>query len=292
MDVTLIRHTAVDVPPGTCYGQTDVPLRPTFPQEAARVHRSLDEFRPFDAVYVSPLSRCVRLAAWCGYPDAVCEARLMELNFGEWEMQRYDAIRDPRLAAWYADYLHVPATGGESFLEQLARVCIDGGDVVYSFAYGIDIHHRAARQYHGRVCGKQFTQQPECIGLVLCGAVIICQSERADKVMLHPCQLLGRGRSRSYGQVGVQLPRVGRKDAGAESFGQAQAQFGFPDARGADKYDEGGHWVHCLYFNQENLIRKGASSYSPVCKSEQILSMCDTKVSLKTYASAFRAASL
>lgn len=122
MDVTLIRHTSVDVPPGTCYGQTDVPLRPTFPQEAARVHRSLDEFRPFDAVYVSPLSRCVRLAAWCGYPDAVCEARLMELNFGEWEMQRYDAIRDPRLAAWYADYLHVPATGGESFLEQLARV--------------------------------------------------------------------------------------------------------------------------------------------------------------------------
>ena len=26
MEVILIRHTSVDVPPGVCYGQTDVPL--------------------------------------------------------------------------------------------------------------------------------------------------------------------------------------------------------------------------------------------------------------------------
>ena len=35
MEVILIRHTSVDVPPGVCYGQTDVPLKPTFEQEAA-----------------------------------------------------------------------------------------------------------------------------------------------------------------------------------------------------------------------------------------------------------------
>lgn len=29
MEVILIRHTSVDVPPGMCYGQTDVPLKPT-----------------------------------------------------------------------------------------------------------------------------------------------------------------------------------------------------------------------------------------------------------------------
>lgn len=122
MDIILIRHTAVDVPPGTCYGQTDVPLRSTFPQEAGCIDKQLDRFRPFDAVYTSPLSRCVRLAEWCGYSDAVREARLMELNFGEWEMKRYDDIHDPHLKDWYADYLHVPATGGESFMEQLGRV--------------------------------------------------------------------------------------------------------------------------------------------------------------------------
>ncbi len=42
MEVILIRHTSVDVPPGVCYGQTDVPLKPTFEQEP----ESLFAFRP------------------------------------------------------------------------------------------------------------------------------------------------------------------------------------------------------------------------------------------------------
>ena len=32
MEVIFIRHTSVDVPPGVCYGQTDVPLRNSFEQ--------------------------------------------------------------------------------------------------------------------------------------------------------------------------------------------------------------------------------------------------------------------
>ena len=36
MVVYLIRHTSVDVPQGVCYGQTDVPLNPTFEEEAAK----------------------------------------------------------------------------------------------------------------------------------------------------------------------------------------------------------------------------------------------------------------
>ena len=39
-------------------------------------------------------------------------------------MQRYDEITDPRLHIWYKDYLHVAATGGESFMEQLHRVSL------------------------------------------------------------------------------------------------------------------------------------------------------------------------
>lgn len=122
MEVILIRHTAVDVPSGTCYGQTDVPLRSTFPEEARAVREGLANHLPFDAVYTSPLSRCTRLATYCGYPDARRDARLLEMNFGAWEMQRYDEIRDPHLEEWYADYLHQPATDGESFEEQLKRV--------------------------------------------------------------------------------------------------------------------------------------------------------------------------
>ena len=121
MDVFLIRHTSIDVPPGTCYGHTDVPLRPTFPEEAARVKQQLDA-HTFDAVYTSPLSRCTRLAAYCGYPDALRDDRLKEMNMGAWEMQLFDAITDPRIQEWYDDYLRVAPTGGESYPEMQRRI--------------------------------------------------------------------------------------------------------------------------------------------------------------------------
>lgn len=122
MEVYLIRHTSVDVPAGVCYGQSDVPLHLTFESEAAACREQLQSLAPFDAVFTSPLSRCVRLATFCGYPDAVREPRIMEINFGQWEMKRFDEIQDPRLQEWFADYLHVAATDGESFEMQYHRV--------------------------------------------------------------------------------------------------------------------------------------------------------------------------
>jgi alpha-ribazole phosphatase len=122
MEVILVRHTSVDVPTGTCYGQTDVPLRSTFGEEAMIVASTLQGYAPFDRVYTSPLSRCTRLATFCGYADAQRDKRLLEMNFGEWEMQRYEEIEDPQLQAWYADWKQVSATGGESFVQQYERV--------------------------------------------------------------------------------------------------------------------------------------------------------------------------
>ena len=122
MEVILIRHTRVAVPKGTCYGQTDVALAPTFPEEAAETKRQLEPYMPFDAVYSSPLSRARRLAAFCGYPSPLTDNRLMEMSMGEWEMRRYDDIRDPRLDAWYKDYMRLPTPGGESFPMLYRRV--------------------------------------------------------------------------------------------------------------------------------------------------------------------------
>jgi alpha-ribazole phosphatase len=62
------------------------------------------------------------LAEFCGYADAQLDKRLLEMNFGEWEMQRYDEITDPRIQAWYDDYYNLPATGGESFADQRRRL--------------------------------------------------------------------------------------------------------------------------------------------------------------------------
>ena len=84
MNIYLIRHTSVDVPKGLCYGQSDVPLRPTFEAEAAVTKAKIESIH-FDMAYTSPLSRCTRLAQYCGFGDAIRDPRILELNFGDWK---------------------------------------------------------------------------------------------------------------------------------------------------------------------------------------------------------------
>lgn len=124
MKVTLIRHTKVALPEGTCYGWSDVALADTFEQEAAATKHNLQKNLPFDAIFSSPLTRARRLAAYCGYPTPTLDDRLKEINMGEWEMRRYDDIEreDPHILAWYEDYMHLEATGGESFPMLYRRV--------------------------------------------------------------------------------------------------------------------------------------------------------------------------
>lgn len=121
MEVYLIRHTSVDVEPGTCYGFTDVPVRETFEQEAADTRSQLTGLT-FDAVFTSPLTRAAKLAAFCGFPQALRDDRLKEMNMGTWEMKRFDDITDPQLQRWYDNYLHEPTQGGEAFIDLYRRV--------------------------------------------------------------------------------------------------------------------------------------------------------------------------
>lgn len=122
MKLYLIRHTSVLVPAGITYGFTDVPLRPTFEEEAARTRARLAGLQ-FDQVYCSPLSRCRRLAAACGYANPILDDRLKELNFGEWEMKTWEEVSaDPRSGRWFADWIHTPAPGGESLQDQYNRL--------------------------------------------------------------------------------------------------------------------------------------------------------------------------
>ncbi|MEG1616982.1 MAG: alpha-ribazole phosphatase [Bacteroidales bacterium] len=124
MELILIRHTSVAVEKGICYGQTDVNLTENFITEAQVVHQNLrtligNETHP---VYCSPLSRCRRLAAFCGFTDPVFDDRIMEMNFGAWEMTPFDKIEDPRLQNWYDDWIEAAPTNGESFSDMIVRV--------------------------------------------------------------------------------------------------------------------------------------------------------------------------
>jgi len=121
MQVTLIRHTSVAVPPGICYGQSDVDVSSGFETEARQVYKKLC-LQTFGAVYCSPLMRCLKLARYCGFPDPVIDTRLMELNFGDWEMNPWASINDPQLQLWYDNWITAIPTKGESFQQMILRV--------------------------------------------------------------------------------------------------------------------------------------------------------------------------
>lgn len=121
MKLYFIRHTAVDVPQGVCYGQSDVPVKETFEAEATLVKNNLKDI-DFDIVYSSPLSRCYKLAKFCGFENISLQDSLKEMHFGEWEMMEWDDIHDENIDEWYENWIHCPTTGGESFKIQYDRV--------------------------------------------------------------------------------------------------------------------------------------------------------------------------
>lgn len=117
MKIYIVRHTAVGVE-GLCYGQTDVPLKHTFEEEAEVVKQKLKDV-PYDAVFSSPLSRSKRLAEYCGYTDIRLYDRLKEMYMGDWEMKEWKKMD---IAEWEKDWVNTPTPNGESFRQMYDRV--------------------------------------------------------------------------------------------------------------------------------------------------------------------------
>lgn len=113
MEIYLIRHTKVDLPEPTCYGQTDLPVMDTFEQEAAETRKQLEGIT-FDKVYCSPLQRAAKLAAYCGYPDAERDDRLKEMFMGDMELVPFRFVPEEEIRQWYAHYMGIQMPGGES----------------------------------------------------------------------------------------------------------------------------------------------------------------------------------
>lgn len=122
MGLTLLRHTAPDVAPGTCYGRLDLPPGPEFEAEAAAL---IADLPPATRLLTSPLQRCRRLAerigAARGLPVEVAQS-LTEIDFGSWEGLAWDAIPRAELDAWAQDFWHARPHGGESVAQFAARV--------------------------------------------------------------------------------------------------------------------------------------------------------------------------
>jgi alpha-ribazole phosphatase len=127
MDLVLIRHPAVGVPAGLCYGRSDVPLAGDPDVAAADIATRLAVLHaPVPRrVVTSPLGRCARVAAALAAPhglDAQPDERLAEMDFGAWELCEWDSIARDQIDAWAADLLHAREHGGESVAQFDARV--------------------------------------------------------------------------------------------------------------------------------------------------------------------------
>lgn len=115
--VFLLRHPAVALPAGICYGRSDVAPAAPVGALAARVRAGL----PHGCrILSSPLQRCRRVAAALGGAFE-CDPRLREMDFGAWELRAWSAIERGAIDAWAADPLGFRPPAGESVLEMAER---------------------------------------------------------------------------------------------------------------------------------------------------------------------------
>lgn len=114
----LLRHPPVALPAGTCYGASDVPAAPWPASHLAALRQRL----PAQAqILGSPLSRCRLLAESLG-PAVRLDARLREIDFGDWELQRFDALDRALIDDWAASPWTFVPPRGESAQAMSARV--------------------------------------------------------------------------------------------------------------------------------------------------------------------------
>jgi alpha-ribazole phosphatase len=122
MDVYLIRHTSIDVKPGVCYGQSDIDVSASFPEDSTDVRSKLPASAVDAVFFSSPLKRCRKLASELTSKEVHLDDRLQELDFGKWEGQKWDDIESDRLKEWMDDFVNVACPGGESYREMNERV--------------------------------------------------------------------------------------------------------------------------------------------------------------------------
>lgn len=120
----MMRHAQPLIADGVCYGATDMDAEASATRDAAL--RLAPLLASGSQLWCSPRRRCMQLAqALCVCrPDLVLkpDARLAEMDFGQWEGWRWADIPREALDAWTAQFWHLRFGGRESVAELMARV--------------------------------------------------------------------------------------------------------------------------------------------------------------------------
>jgi len=120
MELYLIRHPRVTIDADICYGQSDVELADTFLTEICNVRFCVPQ--EFNVIIASPLQRCSTMAQFFTASKIIHDVRLLEINFGAWELKRWNDIPAEQLNAWAEDVEHFRIPEGETVYELLQRV--------------------------------------------------------------------------------------------------------------------------------------------------------------------------
>ncbi len=122
--IVLVRHGETDAnQAGLLLGRADPPLNDRGRQQAATLAEALASVAE-PLIVTSPLARAVETATWIGERVGVTprvDARLIELDYGEWDGHRIADVPAATRDRWRADPSFTPP-GGESLTDLRARV--------------------------------------------------------------------------------------------------------------------------------------------------------------------------
>jgi len=103
-----------------CYGQSDIELTDNFKNEINIIKNKINF--PLNMVfYSSPLIRCRLLAKELTKKKIIIDKRLLELNFGDWELNDWKSIRKSELNKWLNNIKKYTCPNGESYLDLYKR---------------------------------------------------------------------------------------------------------------------------------------------------------------------------
>lgn len=131
--IILIRHGHVEgISPPLFRGRVDLPLTKVGQQQARLLGAHLGAAPPPDAIYTSPLGRCIDTATAIAMTTRVQPEVLPDLidfDYGDWTGRTHDEVRtsDPdRSSLWWTRPHLMRPPGGETLQELMARA----GDVL------------------------------------------------------------------------------------------------------------------------------------------------------------------
>lgn len=122
MEIYLIRHPAVNIDPGICYGHSDVGVsEEKLELTVEKIKKSIPDYSE-SIFYSSDLIRCRMLAGALSSNEIYYSDKIRELNFGKWEMQKWNEIPETELKYWMEDFVNRNCDGGESYNDLDSRV--------------------------------------------------------------------------------------------------------------------------------------------------------------------------